>query len=119
MVNYMGGLHTGYAPVDSVCLLLPGHIAVASGGQKDIDEQSIEEVIVTAHQRAYPADSTTVDSSPRIVTADFDAVGPLGLPVENLVSIQPRKTVGEGETCQATLKSFIDFDGPTTAWRRS
>lgn len=57
-------------------------------------------------------DKTNVDSSPGFLTADFDVIGPAGSPDENLVSIQPRKTVGEGEARQAALKQFIDFEGP-------
>ncbi|MEM1114243.1 MAG: TonB-dependent siderophore receptor [Pseudomonadota bacterium] len=58
-------------------------------------------------------DKTNVDSSPLVANFRTGAViGAAGGPAENLVSIQPRRTAGEGETSQATLRNFLDFDSP-------
>ncbi|MEM9301536.1 MAG: TonB-dependent receptor [Pseudomonadota bacterium] len=56
-------------------------------------------------------DKTNVDSSPQFIDFATGAViGPAGSPVENLVPIQVRQTVGTGETDQFTLRNYLDFD---------
>ncbi|MEM1396457.1 MAG: TonB-dependent receptor [Pseudomonadota bacterium] len=58
-------------------------------------------------------DKTNVDSSPSFIDFATGAViGAVGTPVENLVAIQPRQTIGTGETQQVTFKNFIDFEDP-------
>ncbi|MEM1143221.1 MAG: TonB-dependent receptor [Pseudomonadota bacterium] len=58
-------------------------------------------------------EKTNVDSSPGFINFLTGAVvGAVGTSDENLVSIQPRSTDGTGETSQATLRNFIDLDGP-------
>ncbi|HBB55736.1 MAG TPA: hypothetical protein DCZ49_06065 [Hyphomonadaceae bacterium] len=57
-------------------------------------------------------DKTNFDSSPRFITADLAVIGPIGSPVENLVRIDPRKTIGSGRTQQVTFKHFLDLKGP-------
>lgn len=57
-------------------------------------------------------DKTNVDSSPSFISLNFDVVGPVGSVVENLVSIQPRLTIGGGDSEQISLKSIFDFTGP-------
>ena len=59
-------------------------------------------------------DKTNVDSSPSFIDfASGTIIAPAGAPgVENIVAIQPRQTIGTGETQQVTFKNFIDFEGP-------
>ena len=59
-------------------------------------------------------DKTNVDSSPSFINFETGTIiAPAGTPaLENIVAIQPRQTIGTGETQQVTFKNFIDFEGP-------
>ncbi len=57
-------------------------------------------------------DKTNVDSSPLIAFPNGAVIGPIGSGFDNLVVIQPRQTIGAGQTQQVTFKNFIDFEGP-------